>query len=106
MAGQICIKTVSGTWCSTSPIADCGCKPDTGFRDPYPTLDPALDLDNPANLLRELDRSFSTKGAALAGKSAAILTTVRLMLLAQVPANEPFVVIGLEGMQAHRESAP
>jgi hypothetical protein len=98
MKGEICIKTPSGTQCSASPITQHGSK---RFTDPYRKLRLLGDGDDAEVLVRLLTAVVEHRKDALRGKGAAVLTTVKLMLLAQVPADQPFVVLGLDGMAKH-----
>lgn len=101
--GQICIKTAGGgTWCSASPITDCGCEREGSFKDPYAPVDPKARLDDPGDFLREVERALKTSGVSLTGKGAAVLTAMKLMLLPGVSPDAAFVILGLEGMEAHQ----
>jgi len=98
MAAQICIKTPSGMQCSASPITQYGKEQ---FTDPYKELQLSGDRDDPGVLIKLLTAVVEHRRETLRGKGAAVLTTVELMLLDQVNANDPFVVLGLDGMQKH-----
>jgi hypothetical protein len=108
MAKEICIKTPSGMLCSASPITDCSCDRNI---DPYPEAPPPEKLDNPKALAAAIlsaiskdERGSLRDGVSLEGKGAAVLTTVKLMLMKQVAANQAFVVLGLDGMDGHGEA--
>ena len=82
--GQICIKTAGS------------------FEDPFEPVDPKSRLDHPGDFVREVERALKTGGISLDGKGAAILTTLKLMLLPEVNPDDAFVILGLEGMEAHQ----
>jgi hypothetical protein len=98
MTGQICIKTPSGMSCSASPITEYG---NAQFTDPYKKLKLSGDRDDSGVLIKLLSAVIEHRKETLRGKGAAVLTTVELMLLDQVPADQPFVVLGLDGMEKH-----
>lgn len=91
---EICLKTRSNTYCSASPIRDCGCRSDPAFVDPYPPL--AIRVDH-AELLRDMGDVLHTAGSGVPlGKLRIIAQIARLVLLENVSVDECFVITGLD----------
>ena len=107
--GEICIKTPSGMYCSSSPIQDCGCGRQSGFRDPFEEVPETLGEDAlPEAVARRqlLERLAALVERAdpseLQSKANDVIRVVKLLLLREVKTAEPFVITALGG-QAPRD---
>jgi hypothetical protein len=109
MATEICIKTRTGTYCSSSPIKDCGCGRPPEYEDPFQHIpdDPTAvrpdiarlqeeDSAELRNSLRDLVNAIITTAPPqnLGRKSRDIVRTLKLLMLKDVETGQ-FVITGL-----------
>ncbi len=91
---EICLKTRTHTYCSASPIRDCGCHSDPAFTDPFPRLATTLDQ---TGLLQDIGAVLHTAGSGVPiGKLRIIAQIARLVLLEKVSVDECFVITALD----------
>lgn len=112
MATEICIKTRSGMYCSSSPIADCSCAKDPAFGDPYAGIpdDPAepdptelrdaafANLPPKEKLARRLAKVIASHSVGEAGaqqKGTDVVRIVKLLLLSKVELWDSYVITAL-----------
>ena len=91
---EVCIKTRTGSYCSASPITDCGCSRDPKFSDPFPPLADKLDQ---ATLVTDLQAGLKTAGSRVPIEKYRIIAQIaRLVLLEKVLVGECFVITALD----------
>ena len=91
---EVCLKTRGGSYCSASPITDCGCSRDPRFSDPFPPLAEKLDQ---SDLVRDLESVLKTAGSGAPVEKFRIIAQIaRLVLLEKVSVDECFVITALD----------
>ena len=100
MAREICIKTSTGTYCTSSPIRDCSCR-EKRFNDPFPELPERItDVESFVNDLRAVLLAAAAEEVAkdpeeLAECFRVVAATARLVLLPEVKIRDPFLIMAL-----------
>ena len=91
---EICLKTRTNSYCSASPIRDCGCQSDPAFVDPFPPV--ALRLDN-TEFVRDIQDVLHAAGSGVPPEKLRIIAQIaRLVLLEKVSVDECFVITALD----------